>query len=354
MPPLQLLSFLVLSESANVDLIKGVPGRWIEPQVPVRIPQDRGARFVDQNAARNPEYPLEPLFRSIFTVKPDFDPKEIDIVSDRNNIRKLFSIISERPIDDFLIKIELVGDTLLLTRRERQAREAIIGFHGFGHEFEKRFTSFPKVNELDKSTGHHRVIQYELGGLKVILRFEVDSYDSTLAPHGNLRPTSHQSIDDLTGELRTLALNQGPEQVFSSDLSETNLVVRQGGFEVSHKSLIEIKTRAARRPILLDEVGLQLWFAQICHLKIGYHKGGAFQRVETRDFEKNGDFEALKQEYGNDLKRLVVLVRYIKGILKSSDKKRATLVFEKGELWLHEQIGDRHALPPDLMRKWDV
>jgi hypothetical protein len=37
----------------------------------------------------NPDSPLEPLFRSLYIEHPSFDINSIDIVTDRNNIRKL-------------------------------------------------------------------------------------------------------------------------------------------------------------------------------------------------------------------------------------------------------------------------
>lgn len=57
------------------------------------LPPDSGLVYIDQNAARNPRSPLEPLFRALYTEHPSFDPRVVDLVTDRNKIRKLLLFV---------------------------------------------------------------------------------------------------------------------------------------------------------------------------------------------------------------------------------------------------------------------
>jgi hypothetical protein len=128
-------------DSLQIFKSEGLPGKWAPPTFPSRIPQDHGLRYVDQNAARRPACPLEPLFRSIFAVTPTFDPKPFQLVTDRNNLRKLAWVVIGEAIDNFRIDIELVRKTMLFTRWEKASTEIVSEFR---HEFEKHFTRMSK------------------------------------------------------------------------------------------------------------------------------------------------------------------------------------------------------------------
>ena len=48
--------------------------------------------MVDENRYYLPEYPMEPLFRTVKKCAPNFDFKNIDFVTDRNGLRKLYKL----------------------------------------------------------------------------------------------------------------------------------------------------------------------------------------------------------------------------------------------------------------------
>lgn len=66
-----------------------------------------------QNLARHPESPLEPLFRAMLLTDLLVDLRSVDVVTDRNNIRKLLSVvepgIERNGAEDFAINIEVVN-----------------------------------------------------------------------------------------------------------------------------------------------------------------------------------------------------------------------------------------------------
>lgn len=137
-----------------------------------------GLIYVAQNAARHPDSPLEPLFRALYITNSSFDIRSVDIVTDRNNIRKLLSFInpslSKGGLEPFAISVEIAGNTAISCREEVVTHE-IVGpndFRSFGHEFEKVYTT----EQVSDSTGHHRIISYHFYGLKFLVRRETDGY----------------------------------------------------------------------------------------------------------------------------------------------------------------------------------
>ena len=97
---------------------EGAPALWSPPTLAPKMKPDSGKIFIDQNAARNPKHPLEPLFRALVTQKPDFAIGDVDLVTDRNNIRKLLSFIdpstAKRGLEAFTITIEIIKKTAIV------------------------------------------------------------------------------------------------------------------------------------------------------------------------------------------------------------------------------------------------
>jgi hypothetical protein len=100
--------------------------------------------------------PLTPIFAAIDNLhKEKYEYPTLDIVSNRNNLRKLLRwATGDR--DGFRIDIDLVGQTCLFTRHEEKDSEQVVGFKGFGHEYEKAATRF--APGCEQATGHHRII----------------------------------------------------------------------------------------------------------------------------------------------------------------------------------------------------
>lgn len=104
--------------------------------------------------------PLTPIFAAIDEFQgPAYDYNALDLVSDRNSLRKLGRWANGTADEDgFRIDKECVGveKTCLFTRCERQTSERIEGFRGFGHEYKKVVARLP--SGCEKATGHHRII----------------------------------------------------------------------------------------------------------------------------------------------------------------------------------------------------
>ncbi|KAI1758503.1 hypothetical protein GGR53DRAFT_301441 [Hypoxylon sp. FL1150] len=180
--------------------VPGSPPLWSPPSVPRTLAKDSGLFYIAQNEARLPASPLEPLFRALYATNPTFDVRAIDVVTDRNNIRKLLSFINPRSSQGgpkaFTIEVEITGNTGLFCRQETSTQE----FRGYGREFEKAYTT----NPVEGSNGHHRIISYRFGDLRLVVRHESDGY----LPDGVALASSVGNQDnELTDALASLSVS---------------------------------------------------------------------------------------------------------------------------------------------------
>lgn len=173
-----LSSYNWIEANSPTIAVPGSPPLWAALQGPRTLKKDSGLIYIAQNAARHPDSPLEPLFRALYIANPSFDIGSIDVVTDRNNIRKLLSFINpgsaRNGLEPFTINIEVVKNTAIFSRTETATHE-FVGVHefkGFGHEFEKSYTT----SQISDSTGHHRIISYRFSDLNLIVRHETDGY----------------------------------------------------------------------------------------------------------------------------------------------------------------------------------
>jgi hypothetical protein len=110
--------------------------------------------ILDYNALRYPSSPLTPIILAIQQMDPNFEFGSYDVVTDRNNIRKLLSFFGEgaRGEDEFRIDVQLVdGRILLFTRWESQEQREHV--FSYSQEFMKTSTILPD----GLSAMHHRI-----------------------------------------------------------------------------------------------------------------------------------------------------------------------------------------------------
>ena len=295
--------------------------------------------YIDQNAARSPNSPLEPLFRSVFALKPEFDIGKIDLVTDRNNIRKLLRFINETSKDSFQIQVEIInGKTAMFTRMQGKTTEVIVGFRGYGHNFEKAYTK-----SATGSTGHHRIVSYDFGGLKCVVRHETDGYMAEMAP-ATIKKPAETSVS-LSNLLETLKLSESVEDPKPT----SHITVKSEGEEVDISSILEIKTRAAGKTLDMTEVTPQLWISQTPHLVVGYHQGGVFRDVQVRDMtEAINNWEKRNRQ---TLRRLGGLLKRIIAVVKESAGNVAVVRYDGGPQLRIITCKQKIALPEALYAK---
>jgi hypothetical protein len=336
--------------------VPGSPDLWSPPSHSFRLEQDTGHVYIAQNAARHPESPLEPLFRALYVSHPNFDIASIDVVTDRNNIRKLLGLVNPKWVgnkrEDFTIHVEVKNNTAIFCREETKTEEYIAPyeFRGYGHSFEKKCTG----RQVSESTGHHRIISYRFGGLKIIVRHETDGYVGVASTQLSMQPASNPApkVDDLSSVLDSLSLSSksiGSENTYPAS---SKLVIQKEGQAVPLSSTLEIKTRVKHKPLALNDVVLQLWVSQTPKLVRAYHFKGVFEAPEVEDVADQ--VKTWEDQNQKDLRVLAGLIQKIRDIVKDSGG-RAILKYDaqRDNLAFHK-LGGKQMLPKELYAKWEV
>lgn len=313
---------------------------WSPPATVRPLDPDTGTVYIDQNAARYPASPLEPLFRALLVENPGFSPGDVDLVTDRNNICKLLRFVQASSNDSFQILVEVVGNgdkaTALFTRLEPKTVEVIQGFRGYGRNFGKAYTKVSAVG----MKGYHRVVGYAFAGMRCVVRHKTDAYVG-----GSNNPKG--AGDSLSNALGGLSLS-GPEILKTASRLT---VVRSGdAVDVAVSSMLEIKTRAASRTLDMAEVLPQLWISQTPKLAVGYHNRGVFNNVQVRDMAG----EILRWETANQghLGELAGLLAEIIRVVKRARDCRAVVEYTGGSTVRVVAGNGKPALPEDLYARW--
>ncbi|KAG2005067.1 hypothetical protein GB937_009024 [Aspergillus fischeri] len=351
------VSITDIEASIPTIAVPGSPALWTPPQAAQRqVKKDSGLIYIAQNAARHPESPLEPLFRALYIAHPTFDIQSVDLVTDRNNIRKLLSFVNpsldNNGLEPFTIEVEVTNDTTIFCRAETTTFE-VIGprqYKGFGHEFEKAYTTA----QLEGSTGHHRIISYRLGGMKLVVRYETDGYIARPSKASTASTDSRKAIqdsDDISSMLKLLSLSPQKPSYAASDKSALRII--KGGQVIPIDSTLEIKTRPSKRRIEIDKVLPQLWVSQTPNLVRAYHRNGLFERPEVEDVSL--ELKKWETDHQMDLAKLVILIKTIISVVKESGAKAVIRYDDQCDKLVVWKCQDpRKMLPDDLYSSFSV
>lgn len=308
----------------------GCAPRWRNNTLPITLREDKGSYFVHQNAARIPKYAFEPVFRASALLNPGFRFDNVDIVANRNSLRKLFDFCGGRVNSNFKVNLSIVKDTLFIERCEMSARELIRGSNrsGWGHNFEKAFTSFP--SGADDSSGHHRVLCYSIGDLRCAVRFEVDAcYDMYNA--------ERNQVDSLLLQINALSLTES-----STDRSCPPAMMPQS-------TAAELKS--AQKPKSVGIYVPQLWFGRTPWLIIGYHTKGTFHSVKVTHTLPL--FQNWEKDHQSELRRMVTLLHALRGAVRRNNGGNCTAVCEKTSnakvIKIFQSTDRKRALPEELI-----
>ncbi|KAL4732038.1 hypothetical protein ACLX1H_001043 [Fusarium chlamydosporum] len=343
-----LSSYSWLDRPSATIAVPGSPPLWTGLKSRKKLKKDSGLFYINQNQARHPESPLEPLFCALYLEIPSFDIRSVDVVTDRNNIRKLLAFLNPplNPSDDepFTIDVEIIGTTTLF-RRDGKATTRFIApnqSRGFGHAFEKEYNK----SQVHGSTGHHRIISYEFGGLNFLVRYEADGYVATET--FDATTTQEEQENSLVASMDNLSFS--PTRATSNlQPVPSSLGIRREGRTVPLNSILEIKTRSQHRPLSIHDVAPQLWVSQTFNLVRAYHEKGYFQvpKVENVASELH-EWEKINQD---DLKRLASLFRMISNLTMRSGGK-SIVKYEPGKKLALYKTDRKDMLPHSWYAKW--
>ncbi|KAI1332929.1 hypothetical protein F5Y16DRAFT_357016 [Xylariaceae sp. FL0255] len=289
-------------------------------------------------------YPFEPVFRAAEVMNPMLDCDDLDIVINRNSLRKLFNFLSGSLTDSFCVGLAMVHNTLFVERCERSARELIRGSRqsGWGHSFEK--TSTRVVKEGDRSTQHHRILRYDLGHLSCLVRFEVDAcYEED--PGDKEKMAAINTQDDLVLKLGKLSFGSTSN---SDQNSSTHVHMAQRQFmPMPQSTAAEMKTSRQNVTKFLP----QMWFGRTPWLIRGNHVEGTFDRVDILNIESK--FQEWEIRNQAKLRSMVTLLSQLREAVKVNGSKRCIAIYGKGgQFEVFESTTQNNPLPDDLIRKF--
>lgn len=179
--------------------------------------------------------------------------------------------------------------------------------------------------------------------MKIVLRFEADGY----------LPSKANSIISSSKAIVRQRCPPNAAIGLSDESSHSNLRVIAVGHDVPHSSLIEMKTCKENR-LFTNRVIDQLWFGQVRHVKIGYHSEGTFKRIEARDFQEEEEFRRFARIKGQGLGKMTTVIDNIRRMMKEHSIIEAVLIYEEESLHLYKKYNESHALPHDLLSRWNT
>ncbi|KAI5987856.1 hypothetical protein EDD15DRAFT_1406470 [Pisolithus albus] len=280
--------------------------------------------------------PLMPIFAAVDSLHIDFKYRDLDLITDRNSLRKLLRCIDRQHDKTFRIDVDLLGKTCLLTRREETLTDTINEFRGYGHEYVLAATRPRRGSEQEIS--HHRIIRYDFGGLKVLLRSAVDAYAEPASEENSFLASFS-------------ALSIGPP-VYSSRFG-VKVKLTSPRTILPQSSVIEIKTRAICRELDWKEVYPQLYLSQTPCLYLAKHSRGMFGQVEKVQINSHAMAAHTRQAGVAMVKLEALLSDILKIVRKHGEGVPLSLVYHGGELRLYKRRETTgHPLGKDISDKF--
>lgn len=289
---------------------------------------------MDQNAARIPEYPFEPIFRALGVLNPKFRFDDVDVVVNRNSLRKLLEFCRGNAVETFRVNLLTVNNTVFIDRCEKSAVEYVRGSTetGYGHGFEKTFTQY--TDKSCNSSEHHRVLYYNIGEMRCVVRFEVDA-------------CYNDGESDVDGELDSISLGLSGLSISTVESIKTTAAAM-----TPQSATAELKS--AKYPKSKGKYMPQLWFGRTPWLIIGSHNDGVFHSVDVTHAASS--FSQWETQHQNGLRKLATLIRELRDAALQNKRSSLVAIYQKNEspkaikLFMSRQR--RGALPEELVTQF--
>lgn len=275
-------------------------------------------------------------------MNPGFRFDNVDVVVNRNSLRKLLDFCSGRVQDTFRVNLFLVRNSLFIERCERNASQMIRGRQdsGWGRNFEKTFTKFPAPEA--NGTSHHRVLNYAIGELNCAVRFEVDAcYEEEDTAD---EPTTSSLVGD---NLTSLAAAMDRLSVVPA--ANTKVIQQQA---MPQSSAAEIKALAKTKS--MGKYLPQLWFGRTPWFIVGRHVDGTFHEVKITDAKAH--FVDWETKHQHELQKLVVILTRLREAVRKNGGRNCVAICEKTSMpraiKIFASTIRRRALPDDSIREF--
>jgi hypothetical protein len=255
---------------------------------------------------------------------------DFDLITDRRNLRLLFAFAGGST-QELRIDTESVGRTVLFscwTGAETHRWANGTPTAGYGTNFERTFTEYPQSSR--NTVIHNRIITYTLGGVRLLVRFEVDGRLISASP-----------------------VTDGRSEKY---VAPTGMQVISSGSFAPSENIVEIKTGSSRKKLDTGKNLAQLWISMTPILISGvYEEKGTFTTLRQQDVSQDGTLNRWEQGNKEKLQKLVRLIEMITERLISSSPTKQALVVRKGgsELEFY-RLATQYApeLPLDIRTRW--
>lgn len=282
---------------------------------------------------------------------------EIDVLTNRNSLRKFFDFCKGRVQESFRVNLHMVSDTLIIERCVRSTSEFLYGSSGsgFGHNFEKVATRLPQG--LENSSGHHRVLRYDFGGLKCAVRFEVDATydDPDTVGESERKVSKSESYGEEVASLATTFSSIAVDKAGSRSTGGSADTIPRGA-GTDQASVAELKSRKDHRSKPKPDWLPQLWLGRTRYLITGHHENGTFDDVRVHDLRD--ELEAWEKNEANQeaLQKMAVLLSRLGDIVRTNEAKSCVALCEKAvkpyTLRIHASTSGKGPLPASVVEKF--
>lgn len=270
--------------------------------------------------------------------------------------------------------VDIVNGTMFLTRWSRIVVRKPES-NTFGYSLPPALSEYQQG--FEKSTSHHRVMQYNLAGIECLVRFEVDAYvedekdghesdgsaGSSLPEDGwqenfltevtkdeKISSKTEEATDTLTQitqEIDCLGLKSDPLDKIRSSKHNNALRILPLGTTVPPSHVAEIKS--ATHPSVH---AIRCWTAQIPTILVARHFGGLISDdIDRLDMATYcGNWEMEQQEH---LRSFVRVIEEIRDAVHGIRGKKGMVVFKAEEklLNVYERKGWDSAVPAGMKDK---
>lgn len=298
-------------------------------------------------------------------MNPNVRFDEIDVLANRNSLSNLLEFCRGRAKRSFRVNLHLVNNTLIIERCGPSTTEFLYGQWGFGRNFEKAATRFPPG--LEGSSGHHRVLQYNFGGLKCAVRFEVDAsyHDPEIAGESEENPPGFEADGEKMASLVATFSSMAVNKTDAGPTDRSADTIRRGA-GTAQTSVAELKSRTDHplQPLHFrlkpsPEWLPQLWFGRTRYLVHGLHEHGIFSQVHVHDMKEQLQVWEKREFNQQALQKMAVLLSQLRNIVRTTKDKTCVVLCEQfvkpPVLRIHASTSGKGPLPAPVMEKfWNI
>lgn len=247
-----------------------VPGfgrRFSKPALPCKVDQDSGEAWKDQHLARVRTFQFEPIFQALSIMNPNVRFNNVDIVIGRSNLLQLLHFVEGKDRQTFALDLKLINKTLFVHTKGGKGRVSATK-DSYGRNFERQFTE--AIGEAD-ADGYHRVLQYKLGPLNMVVRMEADAF---------LDDVDNPVCDDVRETFRgNKSVEIAHEKAGIAHVWVTTVI--PGGKYIPQAKMTELKSTNAGIGAMVSKAMPQLWAGRINTVVVGDRKSGAVDSSDT-------------------------------------------------------------------------